>query len=224
MALEIPIIILLIICNGVLAMSELAIVSARKTRLQQRADRGETGARVALELANDPNQFLSTAQTGITLVGILAGVFGGATIAERLAVSLGRLPLLAAYNKPVSIAIVVLSITYLSLVFGELVPKRLALNNAEEIASRLARPMRWLSVIATPAVRVLSVSTEAVLRVLRVRPPAGPPVTEEEIRSVIRQGTEAGVLEETEHDMVENVFRLGDRPVSALMTPRPEIV
>ena len=224
MALEIPIIIVLIICNGVLAMSELAIVSARKTRLQQRADRGETGARVASELANDPNQFLSTAQIGITLVGILAGVFGGATIAERLAVSLGRLPLLAAYNKPVSIAIVVLSITYLSLVFGELVPKRLALNNAEEIASRLARPMRWLSVIATPAVRVLSVSTEAVLRVLRVRPPAGPPVTEEEIRSVIRQGTEAGVLEETEHDMVENVFRLGDRPVSALMTPRPEIV
>jgi putative hemolysin len=224
MALEIPIIILLIICNGVLAMSELAIVSARKTRLQQRADRGDIGARVALELANDPNQFLSTAQIGITLVGILAGVFGGATIAEKLAVSLGRLPLPAAYNKPVSIVIVVLSITYLSLVFGELVPKRVALNNAEEIASWLARPMRWLSVITNPVVRLLSASTEAVLRVLHVRPPAGPPVTEEEIRSVIKQGTEAGVLEETEHDMVENVFRLGDRPVSALMTPRPEVV
>jgi putative hemolysin len=138
MALEIPIIILLIICNGVLAMSELAIISARKTRLQQRAEKGDTGARVALELADNPNQFLSTAQIGITLVGILAGAFGGATLAERLAVSLDRIPLLAAYNKPVSIVIVVLSITYLSLVFGELAPKRLALNNAEEITSILA--------------------------------------------------------------------------------------
>lgn len=223
-AIEVLFIIILILGNGVLAMSELAIVSARKTRLQQLAGRGEAGARTALDLANEPNQFLSTVQIGITLVGIMAGAFGGATIAEQLAAYIVDIPALAPYSEAIGVAVVVLAITYLSLILGELVPKRLALNNAEKIAAAVARPMRILSRIASPAVRLLSISTETVLKVIGVQPSVEPPVTEEDIRMMIRQGTDAGVFEKVEQGLVENIFRLGDQRLGALMTPRTEIV
>ncbi len=224
MTFEILIILVLIIANGVFSMSEMAIVSARKVRLQQLANQGDAKAKAALKLAESPNQFFSTIQIGITLIGILTGAFGGATIAEKLAVYVKLIPFLAAYSQPVSFGLVVLIITYLSLIVGELVPKRLALNNPEAIAAFVAIPMRALAALASPAVYLLSASTEMVLRVLGITPSTEPQVTEEEIKILIEQGTEAGTFEEAEQDMVERVFRLGDRPVSAFMTPRPDIV
>ncbi len=221
---EILIILVLIIANGVFSMSEMAIVSARKVRLQQLANQGDAKAKAALKLAESPNHFLSTVQVGISLIGILTGAFGGATIANRLAVYVRLVPLLAPYSEPISFGIVVLSITYFSLIVGELVPKRLALNNPERIASNVAIPMRALSAIASPMVYLLSASTDLILRVLGITASTDPQVTEEEIKILIEQGTEAGTFEEAEQDMVERVFRLGDRPVSYLMTPRPDIV
>lgn len=217
-------IILLIIANGVFSMSEIAVVSARKARLQQLANEGNAKARAALELASSPNRLLSTVQIGITLIGILAGVLGGATIAEELAQRLSTMPLFAPYGKVIALGAVVLGITYLSLVIGELVPKRLALHNPERIACAVATPMRAISVMASPVVHLLSVSTDAVLRILGIRPVAEPPVTEEEIKILIEQGTKAGAFEEAERYMVERVFRLADRRVGELMTPRTEII
>jgi putative hemolysin len=224
MSLEILIIFVLIIANGVFSMSEMAIVSARKVRLQQLANQGDAKARVALKLAESPNNFLSTVQVGITLIGILTGAFGGATIASRLALYVKRIPFLAIYSEQISFGIVVLIITYLSLIIGELVPKRLALNNPERIAAVVAIPMRALAALASPVVHLLSASTDMVLRVLGIAPSVEPLVTEEEIKILIEQGTEAGTFEEAEQDMVERVFRLGDRSVISFMTPRPDIV
>jgi putative hemolysin len=223
-ATDILIIILLILANGFFSMAEFAIVSAKTARLQKRALAGDAGAAAALELAGDPTQFLSTVQIGITVIGILAGAFGGATLAGPLAEIFADIPLIAPYSGPLAVATVVAAITYLTLVVGELVPKRVAMSNAERIASRVARPMQLLSTAVTPLVRLLSISTEAVLRVLGVRKPAGPEVTEEDIRGLIGQATREGIFHEAEQDMVESVFRLGDRRVSVLMTPRPEIV
>jgi putative hemolysin len=222
--LEIVFIILLMAANGLLAMSELAVISARKPRLVQRARGGDTGAQTALELAQAPNRFLATVQIGITLIGILAGAVGGATIAEKLGGQLARISWLAAYSEAIGIVLVVLAITYLSLILGELVPKRLALQHPERLASLLSTPMRVLSILAFPAVSLLSLSTDLVLRVLRIRPSTEPPVTEAEIKALITQGTQAGVFEEAELDLVERVFRLADWRVSALMTPRPDVV
>ncbi|BAT55516.1 putative hemolysin [Nostoc sp. NIES-3756] len=221
---EILIIFVLIIANGIFSMSEMAIVSARKVRLQQLANQGDAKAKAALKLAESPNNFLSTVQIGISLIGILTGAFGGATIASRLAVYVKFIPFLAPYSEPVSFGIVVLIITYLSLIVGELVPKRLALNNPERIAAVVAIPMRALAALTSPAVGLLSASTDLVLRILGITPSDEPQVTEEEIKILIEQGTEAGTFEEAEQDMVERVFRLGDRPVSSFMTPRPDIV
>ncbi|MBW4560526.1 MAG: hemolysin family protein [Mojavia pulchra JT2-VF2] len=221
---EISIILVLIIANGVFSMSEMAIVSARKVRLQQLANQGDLKARAALKLAESPNQFFSTIQIGITLIGILTGAFGGATIGSKLAVYLKLVPFFAPYSEPISFGIVVVIITYLSLIVGELVPKRLALNNPEKIAAFVAIPMRALAALASPAVYLLSASTEMVLRGLGITASTEPQVTEEEIKILIEQGTEAGTFEEAEQDMVERVFRLGDRPVSSFMTPRPDIV
>jgi putative hemolysin len=218
------VVVLLILLNGVFALSEIAVVSARKTRLRQWAEEGDAKARAALELADNPNQFLATIQIGITLVGILAGAFGGVTIAEELAIVLGGITWLAPYSHPLSVALVVLVITYLSLIVGELVPKRLALNDPERLAMAIAAPMQILSRVAYPAVHLLGLSTEFLLRALGIRPSTEPPVTEEEIRALIEQGTQAGMIEEAEQEMVERVFRLGDRRVSAVMTPRTEIV
>ncbi len=222
--LEILLLVLLILANGIFSMSEMAIISSRKVRLQNMANQGNKKARVALDLAESPNRFLSTVQVGITLIGILAGAFGGATISEKLAKNLDQVPLLAPYSQGLSFGLVVMVITYLSLIVGELVPKRLALNNPEVIAASVAMPMRAIAAFASPVVHLLSSSTDLVLRILGIGPSTEPQVTEEEIKVLIEQGTEAGMFEEAEQDMVERVFRLGDRPVSALMTPRPDIV
>jgi putative hemolysin len=221
---EIVFILLLIIANGVFSMSEIAVISARKARLQQLSEEGDIRAEVALELANAPSLFLATIQMGITLVGVLTGAFGGATISNRLAAALDGMPLLAPYSHTIALGVVVLTITFLSLVLGELVPKRLALNSPEGIASIVAAPMRRLSRIASPAVWLLSASTELVVKLLGMRPSTEPPVTEEEIIFLINQGTMAGVFEEAEQEMLERVFRLGDRRVGAIMTHRKKIV
>lgn len=224
MTVEILIVLVLIIANGIFSMSEMAIVSARKVRLQQLANQGDAKAKAALKLAESPNNFLSTVQIGISLIGILTGAFGGATIASRLAVYVKLIPFLAPYSEAIAFGIVVVIITYLSLIVGELVPKRLALNSPERIAAIVAIPMRALAALTSPAVALLSASTDMVLRILGITPSDEPQVTEEEIKILIEQGTEAGTFEEAEQDMVERVFRLGDRPVSSFMTPRPDIV
>jgi putative hemolysin len=223
---EIFFLLLLLVVNGLFSMSEMAVVSARKVRLQQLANQGNAKARTALDLADSPNQFLSTVQIGITLISTLAGAFGGATLAEKLANQLKLLPIpfLVANSDAIALFLVVLMITYLSLVIGELVPKRLALNNPEQIAAGVASPMRLLAKLASPAVHLLSYSTDLVLRLLSIGPSTDPEVTEEEIKILIEQGTEAGMFEEAEQEMLNRVFRLGDRRVSAMMTPRPDIV
>jgi putative hemolysin len=220
---EIFIIVVLIIINGLLSMSEIALVSARKPRLQQLADEGDRGAQAALELSKNPNQFLSTVQIGITLVGILAGAFGGATIAEQLGGWIAGIPFLADYSEAIGVVIVVLVITYFSLVIGELVPKRLGLHNPEQIASTMAGPMGTLAFVTGPAVGVLTFSTDHILRLAGLRQTDEPSVTEEEIKIMIEQGTQEGVFEAAEQNIVERVFRLADRSVGELMTPRPKV-
>jgi putative hemolysin len=221
---EILTILLLILANGLFVMSELAIVSSRKVRLQQLAERGDAKARAALELASSPNQFLGTVQIGITLLTILSGAYGEETIAKRLTPILSSIPLQEDYKRQLAKGLAILIITYLTLIIGELVPKRLALSRPEPIASVVAIPMQMLARIGSPIVYLLTISTETVLRVLGSKPSTEPQVTEEEIRVLIEQGTEEGTFEEAEQDMVERVFRLGDRPVSSFMTPRPDIV
>jgi putative hemolysin len=220
---QIVAVLLLILLNGLFAMAEIAVISSRKTRLQQRADAGDRGARAALALAETPNRFLSTVQIGITLIGILAGAFGGVTISQELAAALRQIKAIAPYSDVIALTIVVMGITYLSLVIGELVPKRLAMNNPERIAGAMAAPMRLLSILSAPLVHLLSASTEVVLKVLGIRPSDEPPVTEDEIRLLLAQGTKAGIFREVEQDMVESVLKLDDLRASALMTPRPDI-
>jgi putative hemolysin len=221
---EIVFIIVLLIANGLFSMSEMAVVSARKARLQKRAGDGDKGAKVALELAGNPGSFLSTVQIGITLVGILAGAFGGATIAEKLAPPLKSFPAIEPYADKISFGLVVLIITYLSLVIGELIPKRLALHSPEKIASKVAAPMKKLSALTSPLVKLLEGSTNGLLRLFGLRESSEPPVTEDEIKVLIEQGIRAGVFEEAERDLIERTFHLGDRTVSELMVPRPDIV
>jgi putative hemolysin len=223
-ALEVLVILLLVLVNAVFAGSEIALVSARKGRLQQRLSRGDRRAGRALELANDPNRFLSTVQIGITLVGVTAGAIGGTTIALELAAWLATMPGTARYAQPLAVATVVAGITFVTLVVGELAPKRLALAHAETIASRMAGTMDGLSRVATPLVRLLGVSTDAVLRLLPARVPDDQGVTTEDVRVLLEQGTRAGVFLAAEQDIVENVFWLGDQRVSAVMTPRHRIV
>ncbi|MEW6736101.1 MAG: hemolysin family protein [Acidobacteriota bacterium] len=221
---ELLFILLLTITNGLFSMSELAIVSARQARLQQQAKKGDVGARVALELAGAPNDFLSTVQIGITLIGILAGAVGGTNIAEQIKVRLSGIPIIGHYSEAIGVGVVVILITYLSLVIGELLPKRLALSRAEGIAVVMSRPMRLIAKITSPAVRFLSLSTEGLLRLFGVRSSSENPVTEEEIKILIHQGAQAGMFEQAEREMVEGVFRLGDKRVSSLMTPRKDII
>jgi putative hemolysin len=222
----IPIIViaLLIIINGVFVMAEMAVVSSRKPRLQQFANEGSPGAQVALDLATQPDRFLATTQIGITLIAILTGAFGERTLTERLSVRLQQVPRFAEYSETLAFAIVVVAITYVSLVIGELVPKRLALYSPERIASAMAKAMRFLSKICAPAVSIVSGSTRVVMGLFRLKPAEGPPVTEEEIKVMMEQGTEAGVFQEAEHDIMKSIFKLGDRGVSALMRPRRDVV
>jgi putative hemolysin len=223
-ALEIIFILILILANGVLALAEIAIISARKARLLQRSEDGDQKSQIALDLSNDPADFLSTVQIGITLIGVLAGAFGGATIAEQISNWLSQIPILASYSGVIGVVTVVILITYFTLVLGELVPKRLALSNPERVAVSVAAPMKRLSRLASPLVALLSASSDLALRLLGVRPSMEPPVTEEEIKVMIDLGTAAGVFAEVEQDMVEAVFRLGDRRVGTIMTPRTEII
>ena len=223
MAQDILIILLLIVANGLFSGAEIAIISSRRHRLEQLAQKGERSARVALRLAESPNQFLSTVQIGITLIGILSGAVGGATVSRRLDVLLERLPLLAPYSEWLSFALVVAVITFLSVVVGELVPKRLALANPERLACAMAPSMRWLSRVSGPVVHLLSHSTEALVKLLGVSSSSEPDITEDEIKAMIRQGADSGVFEEVEHDMVQRVLRLGDRTIKTLMTPRTDI-
>jgi len=222
--LETMVIFLLIGANGLLAMSEIAIVAARKARLQHSANSGDKGAAAALELATHPNRFLATVQIGITLVGILAGAFGGATLAHKIENLAVGVPALAPYGGIIGVGVVVVGITFFSLVLGELAPKRIALVHAERIASTVAAPMRSLSFLAFPLVRLLGVSTDTVLRIFKVKPSSEPHVTPEEIKILVEQGTALGVFEESEQDMIEGVLRLDERPIGAFMTPRTQMV
>lgn len=221
---ELLFLMVLLVANGIFAMSEIAIVSARKVRLQQRADEGDKGAEAALKLADNPNDFLSTVQIGITLIGILAGAVGGATLTEKLDDLFVSIPLLAPYAANISFLLVVLLITYLSLVIGELVPKRIGLNNAETVASWISRPMAVLARLTSPFVRLLSWSGDTLLRLFGLNNIQENTVTEEEIKFMLEQGTQEGVFELSEQKMIERVFRLDDRPVTALMTPRTEVM
>ncbi len=221
---DIAIIFGLILLNGVFAMSEIALVSSRKIRLQQAADDGSESAKVALQLASEPSRFLSTVQIGITLIGILAGAYGEASIARRIEAALLDVALLEPYAQPLSLTLMVILITYFSLIFGELVPKRLALLNPEGIAKLISRPLHYLSLAARPLVILLGKSTELVLRLLRAKPAEDAPMFEEEIHSLMKQGTAAGVLEESEHVMVRNVLRLDDLRVGNIMRLKQEII
>jgi putative hemolysin len=220
---EALVVLFLIVLNGVLAMSELAIVSSRKARLEAMAAAGSSGARVALGLIADPGRFLSTVQIGITLVGIFAGAFGGATLAAPLAAVLNRVALIAPNGEAIAFVAVVVVITYLSLIIGELVPKRIALANPERTAALVAPPMRVLSRIAAPAVWLLKLSTDAVLAVLRLGGSREETVSEEEVRAMIAAGTRSGVFAPQEREMIDGVLRLADRSVRAVMTPRHEL-
>ena len=221
--LEAVIIFVLILLNGFLALAEIAIIASRKTRLQLAAGDGSRGAEAALELANHPTEFLSMVQIGITAVGILVGVFGGATLADHLAAQIALIPILSPYSGAIAVGVVVVLITYLTLVLGELAPKSLALTRPEEIAAQVGIPMLSMSKIASPLVRVLSRSTKLVLALLRVKPSSKSHITESEILLLIEQGTRSGVLLEAEQEMMEGVLRLGDRRIDAMMIPRIEI-
>ena len=220
---EIVVVLVLLLANGVFAMSEIAIVAARKVRLQQRADDGDRLAAAALALAIAPTQFLSTVQIGISLVGVLAGAYGGATIAESLQHYLEQFPAVAPYAEGLALGLVVAVITYLSLIVGELVPKRIGLNHPETIASWVAIPMMGLARAGSPLVSLLTGSTNLVLRVFGIKGEVDPHLTEDEIRAVISQGAESGALEENEESLVQRVFRVGDQRVGAIMTPRLDI-
>jgi len=222
--LEILVILLLILLNGFFAMSEAAVIASRRARLQHRANEGDAKARAALKLSENMNRFLPTVQVGITLIGILAGAFGGATIAEGLALEFAKLPALEIYADSLALAIVVILITFFSMLLGELVPKRLALQNPEDIASNVSGIMRFVSILSLPLVWLLSRSSDFVLRIFGINATQNPPVTEEELLVQLDQGTQAGIFEESEQDMVEGVFSLSDQRVNALMTPRNEIV
>jgi putative hemolysin len=217
------VVLVLIVLNGFFAMSELAIVSAKRPRLQAMAKTGNRGAARALRLAEDPTSFLSTVQVGITLIGIFAGAYGGATLSEPLAGVLRRIPAVAEIARPLAFGLVVLVTTYLSLIVGELVPKRLALRNAEGLAAAVSGPMAALAAVGKPVVWFLRVSTEAVLGLLGARGEAPSAVTEEEVKAMIAEGTDAGVFHETERELLEGVIRFADRPLRNIMVPRHAI-
>lgn len=224
MLINILIVLALIIANGVFAMSELAVVSARKIRLEQAAHAGDRRAQAALKLSKRPDTFFSTVQVGITLISIFSGAFGGSALSGPVASFFKTIPSLAPYADKLAFTLVVATITYLSLILGELVPKQLALTMPEAIAKTIAGPMQLLSRLAAPIVAFLSFSTNLVVRLLNIQPDRGPSVTEAEIRAFIQQGTEEGTLEVVEQEIMERVFRLGDRQVISIVTPRPDIV
>lgn len=220
---DIGIVLLLVLLNGIFAMSEMAIVSSRKARLQRLAEENRSGAGIALALHSEPSRFLSTVQVGITSVGILSGAIGEAALADPLAEHLGALPFLAPYAKGIALTITVLILTYLSVVVGELVPKQLALLNPEAIATRTAGPLAWVARVTGPLVWLLSSSSGGILRLLGAHRSEEPPVTDDEIKVLMEQGAEAGVFHASEQEIVSNVLRLDEQRVAAIMTPRKDI-
>jgi len=221
---EIALIAILIFLNGLLAMSEAALVASRKVKLHQLANEGDHASASVLKLISEPNTFLSTVQIGITLIGVLSGAVGGATLSERLAAEFAQISALQQYSESLAIGLVVMVITILSLWLGELVPKRLALHRPEQIARFVIGPMLFISRLFSPAVKLLSKATDLVLRLFGIKDSVEVPITEEELQVLLDQGTQAGVFEEAEQEMVEGVFSLGDQRVYSLMTPRTEIV
>ncbi|MGE5649385.1 hemolysin family protein [Noviherbaspirillum sp. UKPF54] len=221
---EIAILFGLILLNGLFAMSEIALVTARRARLQKLADAGDAAAGAAIQLGDDPNRFLSTVQIGITSIGILNGIVGEATLAQPFAVWLQGLGMRQSVSHYFATGLVVFSITYFSIVLGELVPKRVGQISPEPIARLVARPMLWLAAISKPFVRFLSGSTQLVLHAIGVSERAEPSVTQEEINLLLAEGSSAGVIEHHEHQMVRNVFRLDDRQIASLMVPRSDVV
>jgi len=215
---------ILLVLNAVLAMAEVALISARKARLQNEVNKGDTRASIVIKLLENPNHFLSVIQIGITSIDMLTGALTAATLGVWINSQLDQIPVLKPYSEIIALLVGILPITYLSLVLGELVPKRLAMRDPEGISSAIAKPMRFLSKFFSPIVHFLSFSTETVLRLFGVESSEEPPVTEEEIQLLIDQGTQAGIFEESEQDMVEGVFSLGDQRVYSLMTPRTDIV
>jgi putative hemolysin len=220
---EIGFIIVLVLLNGAFAMSELAIVSSRRLRLQAMQRRGSAGAAAALALAEDPQRFLPTVQVGITLIGIFAGAFGGARLATTLGSLLDAIPGVAPFGTEIAFGLVVVAITYLSLILGELVPKQIALRNPERVAAVVARPLAALARISSPVVWLLGKSSALVLGLFGPPPPPEQSVTEEEVKAVVAEGAQAGALEHEERHMIERVLRLADKPVRALMTPRNDL-
>jgi putative hemolysin len=220
---EILLILVLTILNGVFSMSEIALVSSRRSKLETAAKNGDRRAQVALDLSNSPNRFLSTVQIGITLIGILLGIFSGDTLTTNVQNSVAQVEILRPYAHSIAVVLVLLLLTYLSLVLGELVPKRIGLSNPEGIAKTMAAPMILLSRITSPFIALLTFSSDMLLKLLNITPNENA-VTEEEIKSLIQEGTSGGAIEEIEQEIVQNVFQLGDRKITSLMTNRQEIV
>ncbi|MVM38175.1 DUF21 domain-containing protein [Spirosoma sp. HMF3257] len=220
---ELLIILLLTILNGVFSMSEIALVSSRKSKLETAAKNGDRRAQVALDLSNSPNRFLSTVQIGITLIGILLGIFSGDKLTDDVQNFVSQIDLVRPYAHSVAVVLVLFLLTYLSLVFGELVPKRIGLSNPEGIAKTMAAPMIFLSKLTSPFIALLTVSSDLLLKILNIKPNESA-VTEEEIKSLIQEGTSGGAIEEIEQEIVQNVFQLGDRKITSLMTNRQEII
>jgi putative hemolysin len=221
---EILIIFFLILLNGVFSMSEIALISARKNRLESAAKKGNTSAKTALDLANSPNKFLSTVQIGITLIGILTGIYSGDKITSDVQAFIASFSILKPYSNSIGVGIVVVILTFFSLVLGELLPKRIGLNHPEAIAKAVAVPMKIVSIVTAPFIWLLTTSTDFILDILKIKPTADGRVTEEEIKAIIKEGTEGGEVQEIEQDIVERVFHIGDRKVNSLMTHRKSIV
>ncbi len=221
---EILIILFLILLNGVFSMSEIALISARKNRLETAAKKGNTNAKVALDLANAPNKFLSTVQIGITLIGILTGIYSGDKITHDVKFFIEGFVVLKPYADTIAVGIVVVVLTFFSLVLGELLPKRIGLNHPENIAKAVAVPMKIISQITAPFIWLLTISTDGLLKLLNIKPTADGKVTEEEIKAIIKEGTEGGEVQEIEQDIVERVFHIGDRKINSLMTHRKSII
>ncbi|HYC75971.1 hemolysin family protein [Brevundimonas sp.] len=224
LAIAIVVVLLLVVLNGLFSMTELAVVSSRKSKLQSRAERGDRGARAALRLAEEPTHFLSAVQVGITLIGIAAGAYGQAAIAGELNLIFeGLFPGYAAYTQVVSTILVIVFITYVSVIVGELVPKRLALIFPEPIASKMAAPISTVATVLKPFVVLLTVSTSGILKIMGVKDRDGSDVTQEEVETMIAEGTASGLIEPEEQEMIEEILRLGDRPIRVAMTPRHEV-
>ena len=221
---EILIVVALLVANGVFAMCEMAVVSSRKSRLKQMAASGDRGAEAALRLAEMPDRFLPTVQIGITLIGLLAGAFSGATLATALAAYLGSLPSFAPYADVLSVGLVVVTLAFVSVIIGELAPKRIALAAPEKIASRLARPIEVLGRLALPIVHLLSSATDAILRLIGIKPGKAQMVSEEEVRLLLHEGVESGVFVKEEPRMVDSVLSFDRRPICEIMTPRAKLV